>query len=189
LGSGGGPLETPPAVREGSLMDIASIKDVEIRDMESGDADCVAGFMTELNLFEASISADRDPSEQAGKDHFEYLRGEIKSLGGFCLVVELEEEILGCLLAAPESMPGFIVKPECREYGEIYDVYVVPEARECGLARKLISEAEDRFRKMGFMQVGLFSLAGNRNAIGTYERLGFEHYEVFMRKNIAGYDE
>ena len=170
-------------------MDKASIKDVKIRDMESEDADCVAGFMAELNLFEASISADRDPSEQAGKDHLEYLRGEIRSRGGFCLVVELEERVLGCLLAAPESMPGFIVKPEYREYGEIYDVYVVPEARESGLARKLISEAEDRFRMMGFKQVGLFSLAGNRNAIGTYERLGFEHYEVFMRKNIAEYDE
>ena len=170
-------------------MDHASIKNAKIRDMESADADCVAGFITELTLFEASISADRDPSEKAGEDHFDYLRAEIRSLGGFCLVVELEERILGCLLAAPESMPGFIVKPEYREYGEIYDVYVVPEARETGLARKLISEAEDRFRKMGFKQVGLFTLAGNRNAIGTYERLGFEHYEVFMRKNIAADDE
>ena len=99
--------------------------------------------------------------------------------------MELEEKILGCLLAAPESMPGFIVKPGYREYGEIYDVYVVPEARGSGLASQLIGKAEDRFRRTGFKQVGLFSLAGNRNAIETYERLGFEHYEVFMRKNIA----
>jgi len=166
-------------------MDKALIKNVKIRDMEAEDADCVAGFIAELNFFEASISDDRDPSEQAGKDHFDYLCREIRSLGGFCLVVELEERILGCLLAAPDSMPGFIVKPEYRAYGEIYDVYVVPEARESGLARKLISEAADRFRKMGFKQVGLYTLAGNRIAIETYERLGFEHYEVFMRKNIA----
>jgi len=164
----------------------AEIEGTKIRDMEPADADCVAGFMTELNRLEARISADRDPSEQAGKDHFEYLCGEIKSLGGFCLVADLDEKLLGCLLAVPESMPGFFVKPECREYGEIHDIYVVPEARGKGLARKLINEAEDRFRKKGFKQVGLYSLAGNRHAIGTYERLGFEHYEVFMRKKIAG---
>ncbi|MCZ6652430.1 MAG: GNAT family N-acetyltransferase [Gemmatimonadetes bacterium] len=161
------------------------IESTNIRDMEPADSDSVAGFMAELNLFEARISADRDTSEQAGRDHFEYLRGEIRSLGGFCLVAEFEGRLLGCLLAAPESMPGFFVKPECRDYGEIHDIYVVPEAREKGLARKLINEAEDRFRKMGFKQVGLYSLAGNKHSIGTYERLGFEHYEVFMRKNIA----
>ena len=166
-----------------------SLADVKIRDMESPDADCVAGFIAELNLFEASLSADRDPSEQAGKDQFEYMCGQIESLGGFCLVAELEERILGCLFAAPEGMPGFIVKPEYRKYGETYELYVAPEARESGLARKLISEAADRFRKMGFRQIGLYALAGNRIAIETYKRLGFEHYEVFMRKNIAEDDE
>jgi ribosomal protein S18 acetylase RimI-like enzyme len=166
-------------------MDKAAIKDAKIREMESADADCVAGFVTELNRFEADISPDRDPSEQAGKDHFEYLCGEISSLGGFCLVAELEEQLLGFLLAAPDTMPGFIVKPEYRTYGEIYDLYVVPEARGKGLARKLIDEAVDRFRKMGLRQVGLFALAGNTNAIRIYERMGFEHYEVFMRENIA----
>ena len=38
---------------------------------------------------------------------------------------------------------------------------------------------------MGFRQVGLFALAGNTNAIRIYERMGFEHYEVFMRKDIT----
>ncbi len=44
-------------------MDKASIKDVKIRDMESEDADCVAGFMAELNLFEASIGCVPSPVE------------------------------------------------------------------------------------------------------------------------------
>jgi len=169
-------------------MDKAVTKDIEIRDMEPADADIVAGFIRELNALEATISADRDLSQQAGQDHFDHLCGEISSLGGFCLVVELEDKLLGCLFAAPDSMPGFFVKPEYRDYGEIRDIYVVPEARGKGLARKLINEAEDRFRKMGFKQIGLFSLAGNRNAIGAYERLGFEHYEVFMRRNIKEHE-
>ncbi len=118
----------------------SGIEGTKIRDMEPADADSVAGFMAELNLFEARISADRDTSEQAGRDHFEYLRGEIRSLGGFCLVAEFEGRLLGCLLAAPESMPGFFVKPECRDYGEIHDIYVVPEAREKGLARTCLSD-------------------------------------------------
>ena len=165
-------------------MDKGVIKDMEIRDMEPADADIVAGFIRELNVVEAAISADRDLSQQAGNDHFDHLCGEIRSLGGFCLVVELEDKLLGCLFAAPESMPGFFVKPEYRSYGEIRDCYVVPEARGEGLARRLINEAEDRFRKMGFKQIGLYTLTGNRDAIGAYERLGFEHYEVLMRRNI-----
>ncbi|MGI9264854.1 MAG: GNAT family N-acetyltransferase, partial [Gammaproteobacteria bacterium] len=139
----------------------AVINAATIRDLAPADGDCVAGFVTELNRLEAGIVSDRDPSEQAGKDHFEYLRREMSSRGGFCLVAEHEKKLLGFLLAAPESMPGFIVKPEYRSYGEIYDIYVVPEVRGMGLGRKLIDDALDRFRDMGLRQAGLYSVAGN----------------------------
>ena len=168
----------------GNLTDKGAVKDMEIRDMEPADADIVTGFLSELNVVEAAISADRDLSQQAGSAHFDHLCEEIEAQGGFCLVVELEGKLLGCLFAAPESMPGFFIKPEYRDYGEIRDIYVVPDARGEGLARRLINAAEERFRKMGFKQIGLYALTGNRDAIDVYERLNFEHYEVFMRRNI-----
>ena len=50
-------------LRNGSPMDEAVIKDIEIRDMEPADADIVAGFIREVNVVEAAISADRDLSQ------------------------------------------------------------------------------------------------------------------------------
>ena len=74
------------------------IESTNIRDMEPADSDSVAGFMAELNLFEARISADRDTSEQAGRDHFEYLRGEIRSLGGSVLLRSSKGDSWGACL-------------------------------------------------------------------------------------------
>ncbi len=166
-------------------MDRTSVRNTTIRDMKPADAECIAGFVTALTRFEAKISADRDPSEQAGRDQFEYLCGEIESLDGFCLVAELDGQLLGFLMAAPQSLPGSYVKPEYRTYGEIFDLYVEPEARGSGLARKLVDVATERFREMGFRQIGLYTLAGNEEAVRVYKRMGFEHYEVFMRKDIS----
>lgn len=166
-------------------MNESAIDGVNIRDMEPADEARVAELLAELNRFEAGLSADRDESEQAARKHFGYLRTEITSLGGFFLVAELKDRLVGCLLAAPESMPGFFIKPGYRDYGEIHDLFVVPELRGKGLARRLVEEAEQRFRTMGFTLVSLYTLAGNTNAIEAYKCLGFDHYEVFMRKDIA----
>lgn len=166
-------------------MDRGKKDDIEIRDMTSSDEEGVAGLLAELNRFEAELANDRDVSEQAARKHFDYLRNEITSLGGFFLVAELKDRLVGCLVAAPESMPGFFIKPEYRDYGEIHDLFVVPELRGKGLARRLVEEAEQRFRTKGFTLVSLYALVGNTNAIEAYKRLGFDHYEVFMRKNIA----
>lgn len=59
----------------------------------------------------------------------------------------------------------------------IWGVYVVPDARGTGVARRLLGACIDHARETeGVLQVHLTVASHNRTAIRLYERLGFERY-------------
>ncbi|WP_337967414.1 GNAT family N-acetyltransferase [uncultured Flavobacterium sp.] len=78
---------------------------------------------------------------------------------------------------------------------ELKRMFVLPEARGLGLAQKVIKELEIEAKKQGFKTMILETLYKQIEAIGLYQKLGFEiveNYEpyiglknsVCMRKSI-----
>ena len=72
------------------------------------------------------------------------------------------------------------VKPTEFEW-EIYDVETIPEARNQGLAKKVLAEVIDYAEKNGAEKIFLEVRESNEIAINLYKKLGFEKYAV--RKN------
>lgn len=81
------------------------------------------------------------------------------------------------------------------EYGEIKRMYVQPTARGLGLARRLLDLLEGAAREQGCPQLTLESGPAQPEALGLYERQGFERcgpygdypedpLSVFMRKPL-----
>jgi GNAT superfamily N-acetyltransferase len=57
---------------------------------------------------------------------------------------------------------------------EIQDVYVLPEERRRGIAKRLTQAAEDEARRRGFVRISLsVSAEGNEAARGLYDALGY----------------
>ncbi|MEU4831929.1 GNAT family N-acetyltransferase [Streptosporangium sp. NPDC023615] len=57
--------------------------------------------------------------------------------------------------------------------GEIFALYVLPEAQARGLGRALMTAAVERLRADGHEEIGLWAAAGNAQAGRFYERFGF----------------
>ncbi|MGC5016236.1 N-acetyltransferase family protein [Streptosporangium sp. DT93] len=72
---------------------------------------------------------------------------------------------------------GFVDFGRCRDEriggGEIFAVYVLPEAQASGLGHALMTAAVERLRADGHEEIGLWSASGNAQARRFYERFGF----------------
>ena len=65
--------------------------------------------------------------------------------------------------------------------GEIKRVFVQPEHRRNGLARRLMDELERRARQVGFRRLVLETGTAQPEAMAMYERLGYEPIEKYGR--------
>jgi len=65
------------------------------------------------------------------------------------------------------------------EYGEVKRMYVRPEFRGAGLGRKMLRHLEDYARKKGVAILRLETGIYQSEAIGLYERFGFERIGPF----------
>ncbi|APV48719.1 GNAT family N-acetyltransferase [Betaproteobacteria bacterium GR16-43] len=65
------------------------------------------------------------------------------------------------------------------EYGEVKRMYVRPEFRGAGLGRKMLRHLEDYARKKGVPLLRLETGIYQSEAIGMYERYGFERVGPF----------
>ena len=70
---------------------------------------------------------------------------------------------------------GWSGKAKLRHVAEVYGVYVAPEIRGRGIARRLMDRLLDELRSMGQIEkVSLGVTSDNAAAVRIYEKLGFE---------------
>ncbi|MFG1750642.1 GNAT family N-acetyltransferase [Streptosporangium sandarakinum] len=75
------------------------------------------------------------------------------------------------------EITGFVNFGHCRDEeiggGEVFSLYVLPEAQSAGLGRALLADAVTRLRAAGHEEIGLWVATGNGQARRFYERFGF----------------
>jgi GNAT superfamily N-acetyltransferase len=75
------------------------------------------------------------------------------------------------------------------DQGEVYAIYMDPEAAGRGLGRELIASAEDHLVKLGFSRGELWVLDGNSRARRFYEAAGWSVAGAELRiERIGGVD-
>jgi ribosomal protein S18 acetylase RimI-like enzyme len=104
------------------------------------------------------------------EDAWEDLRKHIAE--GLAFVAEDDDRVTGFVFATvPKEHPHL-----CR----VTDLYVVPDARRAGVARKLLRTIVDKIAARGVGNVGLEVMMTNDAALALYKRLGFAPIEYFM---------
>jgi ribosomal protein S18 acetylase RimI-like enzyme len=97
-------------------------------------------------------------------------RERIVNPWGQFFVIEREDEIVG-YVACGENRDEDV---DDERVGEIYAIYVHPEEWRRGNGAVLVGKAIEQLRADGYEEVILWVLSGNEQAIGFYERVGFE---------------
>ena len=68
--------------------------------------------------------------------------------------------------------------------GSIDDAYVKPAFRRKGVMRGLENYAIQLLKEHGAVTVELNVRADNKEGMGTWPALGYEHFKIIMRKRI-----
>jgi ribosomal protein S18 acetylase RimI-like enzyme len=101
-------------------------------------------------------------------------------------VARMEEGLAGALAEGRtpllvgeigDRIVGFVNFGRCRDEqiggGEVFALYVLPEAQAGGLGHALLTDAVKRLRTGGHEEIGLWVADGNAQARRFYERFGF----------------
>ncbi len=102
-----------------------------------------------------------------------------------CLVyvAKLEDEIVGfvsghfCELTSTVSQPVMM--------GSVDELYVLPEFRKQGVAKKLLNKIESTFIQYGVKQMFVEVWDFNQKALELYEKQGFGHHIYCLRKPLT----
>jgi ribosomal protein S18 acetylase RimI-like enzyme len=65
------------------------------------------------------------------------------------------------------------------------DLFVAPEARRLGVARRLLDEAANSARALGAIALSLSTAHSNQRAQALYESLGWQHEQEFREYTLT----
>ncbi|MFO1123155.1 MAG: GNAT family N-acetyltransferase [Hyphomicrobiales bacterium] len=161
-----------------------------LREMGEQDRPDVLALFGEFIRHEAGLDPaiapfvqDRtdDPDEAA--NYLAYCEALVGKTGG-ALVVALHRGEIAGFLCWSIGTDGPFVRPAFRRVGEIAFVMTGEGHRGQGIGKLLMAEAERLTRAAGCNRLSLMVMAGNRDAIRLYERLGFETRAYKMLKRV-----
>ncbi|MFH0243550.1 GNAT family N-acetyltransferase [Streptomyces sp. HK10] len=141
---------------------------LEVTDPDHSDARyCLRSFFDELGeCFETGF----DPARSLLPD-----AGELRPPSGLLLVARLHGEPVGCAgLKLPPDAPA-----------EVKRMWVAPRTRGLGLARRFLSELEERAARHGYDLLRLDTNKVLTAAIGLYRSHGFQEVPAFNDERYA----
>lgn len=114
-----------------------------------------------------------------------FIKSMINSLNSDYIVIEDDDKIIGYLLIEKRESPYKTYESfKEDEFAYIYEVVILPEYRLKGYGKYLIEEAQKWAKERNLKSIELNVLSNNYNAMAFYEKVGFENYQIKMRKNI-----
>lgn len=133
----------------------------KIRAFEMSDAEAVVALWRESGLTRPWNDPYRDIERKLSVQPELFLVAEAEAMTGEA------GRIVGSVMAGYDG-----------HRGSLYYLASAPELRGAGIARALVAEAERMLVEMGCPKVQLMVRPGNDAALGFYDRLGYERFDV-----------
>ena len=153
--------------------------DVTVRQMEIDDLAVV------YRLGESLFTSEEYPILYRTWDPYE-VTGLFTSDPEFCLVAEVQDKVVGFVLATTVVKEGTAWK----RYGYLEWIGVADGFQHARLGLKLYRRLEERFREEGVRMIIADTVVENEKAIGFFNRLGFtaEGKHVWLAKTLRRED-
>lgn len=151
-----------------------------VRNLTKEDYEAVLALYTELDRIHYETRSDYFGKRECSypKDAYEEVLedSECLMLGAF-----EENRILGTVRATLWNKSGMIegIKTVCLD-----NIYVLPEARRKGIAKKFFSSVESWAREQGAVRLDLHVWDFNRDAIAFYQNMGMDFQYHVMEKKL-----
>jgi ribosomal protein S18 acetylase RimI-like enzyme len=157
--------------------DPIEMDDIRIKEPDEKDDGTIALFLRRMLEDMANAGGHRvNPSETFWRN----LPVEIRSPERKCLVAERGSELVGVVLAQVQPLDDVF---EPIQSLHVSAIYVRPECRRQGIARRLLHRILRWGQAQGCRQADLNVLAGNK-ARHFYEKAGFEVFQHSMTRDL-----
>jgi GNAT superfamily N-acetyltransferase len=147
------------------------------------DKPAMLRFIMALQRVEKEIEPDRRIDEPVAEEFYDIVLRRLAERNGRIFIAEASGHSVGWAQAHEENNEIYVV-PEERRYGHIAELYVVEEARGCGIGRALIAACENWARERALRTVTIGALSGNARAYGLYQAAGYAPYVIELRKYL-----
>ncbi|MFE7065103.1 GNAT family N-acetyltransferase [Sutcliffiella sp. NPDC057660] len=144
---------------------------MEIRKLQSSDAEKY--FDLRLEALQTNPEAFASSYEEESKNTPEIYQNRLEGDFSYTFGAFEQEELIGVASLVLEQ------KNKIKHRANIYGVYVTPEKRGLGVARKIMEASIKKARQLeGVEQIHLTVTASNEPAKKLYQSLGFKTYGI-----------
>lgn len=106
-------------------------------------------------------------------------------LGTFCLVAEMDNDIIGFVTGNIHTSDGLAVIPAGKRYIEVDNVYVSLPYRRQGIGGHLVDQLLVEAKKQGVTHALLYSATKDiRSILNFYENHGFQSWYIQMFRSL-----
>jgi ribosomal protein S18 acetylase RimI-like enzyme len=161
-----------------------------LRRASRADDPALIDLKWEMNRFERASLPDgsivapmKDASREAATKGVADYWSMIDRAGGAYWVAERDGNIAASALWTYHRLgPSFLDQE--RRVGMVCGVVVHPSARGQGLARRLMAKLDEEMRAAGLSHAFLEAVASNAAAVGLYQTLGYQGFDLAMLKRL-----
>jgi ribosomal protein S18 acetylase RimI-like enzyme len=155
---------------------------IQIRQADDRDCELIGHFLrAALQDMEAAGGHGVNSDEKFWQDFTEKLIKTIQQNDRLHLLAQTGNAVVGYLEGKSSALPE-VFAPK-RNF-HLNAIYVVPEARNQGIATSLFQKALRWATEQGCQEADLNVLVNNSNAKGLYKKLGFTVFRYEMRMQL-----
>lgn len=153
---------------------------VTVRRARPGDWPTIRAFEDALQEHERSVDPSKLSAAEATQAYLAEIEEEIAGHDGAVFIAELDGRRVGFTACWRDHDSDVSIHADWRDFGYVSDIYVAPEARGQGVARRLYQAAEDHCARLGLKRMRIGAINRNPLAMASHQRFGFEPlYTVF----------
>jgi len=152
---------------------MSAVSEVRVRLAVPEDWPAVAGLLVELGRGVAEGTAE-DPTHQL------QFAGHIRRIEQVMSPMEVDGDVLGVIDMEYHQRLG-----DHRPQARVHDLIVTERARGSGAGGALLARAEELARRRGCFRMALVTASWRDDAIGFYQRQGWQSYGSWFVKQLA----
>lgn len=149
-----------------------------IRPATLEEIDAVSDLWRQLEASKKHHPFGGDLHEEIEERTYNLVKHSITSETAISLVAERDRQLIGTLSAYIYEKPAV----QLPTVAVLYSLWVTPEHRREGIAKRLLSHAENSLKQMGAQSLQVAWDEGNQPAELFWQHAGFSPYELIANK-------
>lgn len=159
---------------------------VTIRRARAEDRATIRAFLDALQEHERAVDPSKLTAAEATPAYLGEIEAEAAAKDGAFFIAEQDGRAVGFAGCWRDHDSDVTIDAAWRAFGYVSDIFVAPDARGSGMARRLYQACEDHCAALGLKRMRIGALGRNGIAQASHQKFGFAPLYIVYDKPIGG---